>query len=312
MKKIVCVLLLVAFLGSTVIMTGCFGGSDSVLGIALFALAITASGGSAAGAFAANVRGASIATTSYEITMVIQPLTDAGEPTGAAITIPETDITYAAGTYTATKNIEVSATNQYRIEVRAGSKMLTKGIKYLRAKEKTGTQNTTINTTSTAKAMVYEEWVNNVASASFGKFEYNLNATDNTNITNLGNQVNINLNAAPISPDYSTLPATAQTYANGVTTNPILYSMLGEVKAVDGTGANGHTITVTGTSLSEPIITTTSNGSYEVWNLPAGTYTVTPSMANHTYTPTNATVVVSEDTCDTSRIVTVTTFQAAH
>ncbi|NCB40443.1 MAG: hypothetical protein EOM80_16915, partial [Erysipelotrichia bacterium] len=142
MKKIVCVLLLVAFLGSTVIMTGCFGGSDSVLGIALFALAITASGGSAAGAFAANVRGASIATTSYEITMVIQPLTDAGEATGAAITIPETDITYAAGTYTATKNIEVSATNQYRIEVRAGSKMLTKGIKYLRAKEKTGTQNT--------------------------------------------------------------------------------------------------------------------------------------------------------------------------
>ncbi|MEW6711366.1 MAG: hypothetical protein AB1403_16195 [Candidatus Riflebacteria bacterium] len=87
MKKVISVLILVAFIGSMIVMTGCFGGDDGLgIGLAVFALAIiVSSGGAGAPAvFAANTRAdvrytLSEAVDKSKVTIKIFPLKDGVE-----------------------------------------------------------------------------------------------------------------------------------------------------------------------------------------------------------------------------------------
>ena len=301
MKKLMCVMILVAFLGSMIVMTGCFGGSSgAILGVALFVLAISASGGSAAGAFAANLREASLANDS--ITMIVQPLNNAGDDTGTAITIPGTSITFDAATnqFKADASIGVAdGYNQYRVEVRAGAVKLVKGITFLKNAQKTGTVNATVNATSTAKVMIYDAWAA-TNSGTFGQFDYNLNldAADIANVNTLAGSVNTELNTNPTNPNYAIQEAAAGTYADDISATPLPYSVMGYITAADGaSGQSDATVYVySGTDTTGEIVThaTSVNGNYTI-DLPNGTYTLKPVKLNHTYSPETRQVTVNGD-----------------
>ncbi len=69
---------------------------------------------------------------------------------------------------------------------------------------------------------------------------------------------------------------------------PPTYSIAG---TVSGAVASGVTVALAGASSATT--TTATNGTYSFAGLANGTYTVTPSLAGHTFTPTSATVVLN-------------------
>lgn len=311
MKKLMCVLILVAFLGSMVVMTGCFGGSSGgILAAAVFIIAISASGGSAA-AFAADLRAAGASLTTHEITMVVQPLDAAGADTGTAMTIDESSITYDATTkeFKANKEIDIaSGYNQYRIDVKAGGKTLVQSVKYLKDSEKTGTQAAKVDTTSTARTMVYKKWAA-LKSLNYGQFEYNL-TLDNTHtasLTALVTTIDTELNTNVTNPDYTAAQTSADLIAPNVTTQAVPYTVSGYITAADLT--SGQSDAWVYIYSDEAMLTmvnhvTTTNGNFSV-SLSDGTYYFKPMKELHTYTPTSTKVVVS------GADVTGVNFQAA-
>lgn len=70
----------------------------------------------------------------------------------------------------------------------------------------------------------------------------------------------------------------------------VLYSVSGTVTS-GSSGLVGVTITLMGTSSATT--TTDSNGVYQVSNLAAGSYTVTPSKAGYTFNPLSTTVSIT-------------------
>lgn len=300
MKKMMCVLILVAFIGSMVVMTGCFGGSSGgILAAAVFVLAISASGGSAA-AFAADLRAAGASITNHEITMIVQPLDSTGAVTGTAETITESSITYDETTkqFKTNKSVNIAdGYNQYRIEVKAGGVTLVKAIKFLKDSEKTGDVPVAVTASTTAHVMVYDKWTATNQS-TFGQFLYNLDDADKNAIETLAGKIDTELNANTTNPDYVAEQAEADGIAPSVTNNPLQYAVSGYITAADGqSGQDAALVNVySGTEASGEIYTHTSTESGEFTvSLPNGTYTLAPSKELHTYTPVSKTITVSND-----------------
>jgi hypothetical protein len=64
----------------------------------------------------------------------------------------------------------------------------------------------------------------------------------------------------------------------------------------NGPPLTNGTLTLTSTNVASRTVMTDTNGAYCFTNLPAGTYTLTPSGADYTFTPSNATVTVASNT----------------
>src|SRR5262249_21342898 len=71
---------------------------------------------------------------------------------------------------------------------------------------------------------------------------------------------------------------------NLVINNSNSYTISGQI-TLSGAGLGGVTVTLS----SGPTATTNSSGNYSFSNLPAGTYTVTPSLSGYTFTPPSRT-----------------------
>ncbi len=221
MKKLMSVIILLAFLGSTIVMTGCLGGSDgigAVLGVAVFILAISASGPAGPAVFAANNRSnlrPAISLNAENITFRVTPLDANGVPvTASAKTIAKADI---SGATTWTANIELPTAdgyNQYLVEVLAGTNPILKSIRYIHSSQKNGAQiAASVNSTSTAEALTYEKWRQNAATAgassyTFADFKTNLATADQTNINALKSNVEAELNANTTNADLSNVAGT--------------------------------------------------------------------------------------------------------
>lgn len=184
MKKLMCLLVLVAFLGSMSLATGCggsSGGIGAILGGLAIVLIISASGGSGAAAFAANSRVSirpAIAISAPKI--VISPVKADGSIDAAVdkfeITVTDLVKNTSSGdaVYTTTKKLDtLTGYNQYLVELFDGDVLLVKGYKYVHEAQKTGVDlNTAINPTTTAKALVFDKWKNGTNRTSYADFEY--------------------------------------------------------------------------------------------------------------------------------------------
>jgi len=294
-----CVLILVAFLGSMVVMTGCFGGSSGgILAAVAFVIAISATGGSGAAVFAANLKGATN-LSNHEITMIVQPLTSAGENTGSAHTISKAEISAVGDKFVAKKQIDIAdGFNQYRIEVKAGEVTLVKAVKHLKDSQKTGEVPAEVSTTSTARTMAYEKWAT-LKNKSYETFQHNLEL-DNASlasITVLAGSIDAALNANPTNPIYNSASITNQiaSIANTVTANEVTYKVSGYITAADMTsGQSDAWVYVYSDEAMQIMVNhvTTTNGNFSV-DLSNGTYYFKPMKELHTYTPASTKVVVS-------------------
>lgn len=189
MKKLMCVMILLAFVGSTLIMTGCGGGGGgigAILAGAVIILAISASGGSGAAVFAANEKYSirpAIAIVAPKI--VITPLKADGTIDAAAekIEVPSASITKdnssGNSVYKVNQNLgTLTGYNQYLVELFDGDVLLVKAIKYVYEEQKTGTELvTTLNSTTTAKALAFDAW-KGAHSGLYSDFEYLSKNTD--------------------------------------------------------------------------------------------------------------------------------------
>jgi hypothetical protein len=303
MKKIMSVIILLAFLGSTIVMTGCLDGSDGVGAIigAAFVIAIIASAGTtAAPAFAANVRGEirpaiSLADPTANINMVVFPLDSTGAKVGTGVKV--TGVTFDDTTKELKANYTPSTNdgyNQYLIEVRSNNNLLLKGIKYLKDSEKAPntTKTAEVTATSTAKVFIYENWNTSATSRTYETFEFNLGGST-ADVKSLAASINSTV-VDNTNPDYSAVESAATTEAEKVSTNPIMYSISGFVTAGDGqTGSSGTTITLTRKSDGYFIDhTTTAEGNFSL-RIYDGEYVLTPTKADHTFTPASTTVTIN-------------------
>ncbi|GAB4276468.1 MAG: hypothetical protein Kow0029_18460 [Candidatus Rifleibacteriota bacterium] len=314
MKKVLSVIILLSFLGSMIVMTGCFGGSDgigAVIGAAVFVLAISATGPGGAAAFAANNRASlrpSISITNDNVAIVVFPLDATGNKVGTGTTISGANLTFDQTTNSVKGNANISIAdgyNQYLVEVRSGNNVLLKGIKYLKTSQKTGTVNTSVNATSTAQVMLYEKWNTSATTRTYGTFEFNLSGSG-ADVNGIATAIGAALQANPTNPDYSGIDAQVATEAAKVGTNPLLYTISGFVTAGDKvSGSTGTLLTLTRKSDGAFIAETTSaegNFSLSIYD---GTYVLTPTKQDHTFTPSYIEVTVNGDD------VTGLNFQAA-
>lgn len=252
MKKVISVMILLAFFGSMIVMTGCFGGDDgigAVLGVAVFVLAISASGGSGAAVFAANQKASirpaiNLSAPANDIKMVVTPLDAQGNPvTASAKTIANTDITASGANFKC--NVELPTTdgyNQYMIEVKSGNNTMVKAIKYIHTAQKNGAQiGADVSVDTTAKALTYEKWRQNAATANatsytYADFEANFATSNQTNFNTLKTNIDNSLNTNTINTDLSTVAGIDASAQSVSTTVP------GQVIVVRQWGANAPTV----------------------------------------------------------------------
>ena len=306
MKRFISLFLIVAFLGSMMVMTGCFGGGSGGIG-AIFAgvlvIAIVASsGGAGAAAFAANVHhkpnaaivAASRATVKYKARIKINGNL-ATETTNLTITDelnPQTitgNITVSPGTSNPQVSVEIlpasSTTDQPFLK------------QYFVATVADGqTTNATSNVTTaeTAKALAYDQWSGASANpiTAFAPAAASLTALQ----TAIENQLITDLPAA--SPDFA-YPGAVTNQAKAIASaTPVLttFTVTGaNVMQADGlAGSTGTTMTlVDNANTSSRFTATTNAGNYSFSGVPNGTYTLTPTKTGHTFSPTSATVVVN-------------------
>lgn len=203
MKKFLSVLILLAFFGSTVIMTGCFGGSDGTSSdtgtpaVMTLSVAATSPGGTAA--FAANSKTnlrPAISIMANNVNMKVTALSNQGVAVPATMqTIASNSISFDPITSSYKCNVNLSTIdgyNQYLIEVCAANNCFLKCIKYIfSSQKKIGAQVTaTVNTTSTAQVLTYDKWKANAATAgassyTFADFTANQTNATQTNFNNL-------------------------------------------------------------------------------------------------------------------------------
>lgn len=214
-------MILLSFFASMIIMTGCFGGDNgigAVLGVAVFVLAISASGGSGAAVFAANQKASirpaiNLSAPANDIKIVVTPLDAQGVAvTASAKTIATADITATGNTFKG--NVELPTTdgyNQYLVEVKSGNNTLVKAVKYIHSAQKNGTQiDATVDVDSTAKALTYEKWRQNAITANatsytYADFEANFATADKTNFNTLKTNIDTALNTNTTTTDLSTV-----------------------------------------------------------------------------------------------------------
>lgn len=321
MKKVISVIILLAFFGSMIVMTGCFGGDDGIAAIigAAVIIAIVASGGTSAPAvFAANNRtnvryALSAAADKSKVTMKIFPLKDGVEQTAAVMNIASTDIKWTDTDGDGNYQLEASSPqiqqldgyNEYRVKVYYNNDVILEGVQFIKTAEKSGTKNLSVNPTSTTKALMFDRWKNTATTDTFEAFEFNLGTTDiTTEVNNVSTELN-KLTAAAV-PNYSTVDLSK---ADTVPTNPVVYyyTVSGYVTAADGrSGSTGTLVYIKRKSDNQMINhQPTENGNFTLQNIPDGTYVVTPEKADHTFTPASRDVVVN------GANVTAVNFQAA-
>ncbi len=304
MKKLMCVLILVAFLGSMVVMTGCGGSSGGIFAGLAIALIITASGGSGSAiAFAANERAtlrpasANFSKQAKKINFRITPMNAAGEKVGEGTkyTHDQLEVVNTDDLELNITSYDVTSYNQYSIEVYADEEPILKSINYINTNEKSGTKNVEIDPKETAKALLYESW--NDADRTYQQFEYNLPA-DETNINKVASEVesvvaSISIDIADASLSKITEGATFTTALGEITKIPA-YNVAGYVTAADGSGQSDCWIYVySDEGLTQRVDhAQTTVGNYNIV-LKDGTYYFKPSKINHTYTPISTKVEVN-------------------
>jgi len=305
------------FVGSLIVMTGCFGGSDgigAILGAAVFVLAITASGGSGAAAFAANqnpsLRPAiSLTDAAAAPTFKVYPLDAAGNKVGNGTPIATDQISHDSGNFKAELQIQDNYT-QYLVEVYAHGKLITQGIQSVPTTAKAGTNTkipTTVNPTSTAKTMIFNNW-KTAGRGSYSDFSYNLDkanaaAAGTVNVTAISNSIDGQLNTwaendKSSAPDYSAAELTASTEANDVPTTYQVFNIGGTVYRKDGTVMDAAELKLYGMATNTAFVadyatgmTLTANSNGYFTNdanhpLPAGGYVLyPPSIPNHDFDP---------------------------
>ena len=315
MKKALSVLIILTFLSSTVFMAGCGGGGGGIGAIvaAAFVISIVASGGTAAApVFAANMRAAAISANAGTLKVIVTPIAKDGTTAGTATTIDIKGSDFDATNNTIKTSLSVSQVdgyNQYKVEVKDGNTLLLSGMEYFRNSEKAGTQNMSLNATSTAKMMAYEKWIQTAPTKTYETFEANINTVAangdiNTIATNVHNQL-VTLSTNGTSPDYSTV---AVNIPNVTNTNTANYTIKGFVTAADMvSGSTGTLINVTRKSDGAAITHTgTAEGNYTIEGLEDGVvYTLTPVNQGHTFTPATLDVTINGEN------VTGQNFQAA-
>lgn len=298
MKKLISVFVLVSFLGSMLVMTGCFGGDDglaAVVGVLAIGLIITAStGGAGVATFAANQRVSlrpAVSIANNSVNVKIFPMDATGAKVGTGTTYDANLSVDQNGNLTlSVPSLDVTSYNQYSIEVYSGDKLLLKRISYFGTSEKTGTHNVAINPETTAKALIYENWNANSSSRTYAQFEYNLGNTDiSADTTAVQTMVTGFATDNTQNVDLTTIPLTT----TNVTTTPA-YKVSGYVYSADNSGQTDCNVNIYSDEARQNLLTNaiSDDGRYSI-NLPDGTYYFEPVKANHSYDPALTKVVVS-------------------
>jgi hypothetical protein len=302
MKKLMSVFVLLMFVGSLIIMTGCFGGDDgigAILGVAIFVLAISASGGTGVAAFAANTKDnlrPAISNISYEAakpTMKVYPLDDLGNKVGSGydIATDKIDGKTNPGSFTAELQIQDNYT-QYLVEVYAHGQMITQSIQSVPNTMKTGAStkiSNKVDMTTSAQVRVFNKWNISSTRRKFSDFKENLDKVPTATLavsavaTDVENAIKIWANTDQSTPPIFT---TADTNAGSivVSTTPY-YNISGYVTQVDGAGSSNAYVIVSSTNPQFSTSAHCVNGYFTVTGVPAGTYTVSASIPDHTFEP---------------------------
>jgi len=209
MKKLMCVMILLAFAGSTFIMTGCGGGGGGIGGIltAAFVIAIVASSGGTTAVFAANQKPsyptelrANVSVGTNNVYLRVIPMKDNGQDETSDKHIEVKVETADISSGEIRRNISVTdlGHKQYRVEVFIKKTdntevPLLKGVQYFETKA--ATENFIIDHTVTAKALTYAEWLK-TNSLPYADFIYNASTLSNTNFVPLANDVQTQFAAA--------------------------------------------------------------------------------------------------------------------
>jgi hypothetical protein len=304
MKKILSVIILLAFVGTTIVMTGCLGGDDGVgIAIAAFTIAIVASsGGSAAtAAFAANQRPAlrpAIASTSTNISMRVLALDDAGT-TQKTYEIKNNQLTWndqTNGIDTIESNFQPNDSyNQYRVQVIYNGNVILEGMDFYKTSERGPNLKETINVTatSTAKVMVYDKWNTSGTERNYDLFNDNLSTTD-LDFKALVASITTNLGSDTYGVDYSSI-------VNNVslpTETTAKFDVTGYVTAADGSGSTGtmvYAYDANDTERNNMISHGYSENGEFTLLLENGTYVLVPSNEGHVFTPSETNVTVDND-----------------
>lgn len=309
MKKFMCVLILVAFMGSMVVMTGCGGGSgfSIVAGILTIAIIASATGGAAPVAFAANTRGAErpaliAQSTKRRFLAKIKPYGQAEQE--AAVTVN------SAGNLELEQSITANSSNgQYAVEIYPVDETTDAAMDepiykhYFVQSVGGGTTETyppaaekTRNIASdTAKALIYDKW--SETETDIPTIDKTL--IDLTDIASLAKEINEDLSDIATDSSGKALPYSSTNWTgwsadvdNYViqTTPQKMYTISGYITAADGSGQTDASICAC--SADNSYSTHSSSGVYSVNVLP-GTYDVTPYKADHTYTPASRSVEIT-------------------
>ncbi len=307
MKKLMCVLILVAFLGSMVVMTGCFGGSDGLgilAGVLVIAIAVSATGGSGAVAFAANNRAAERpAIRAAASKRFFARITPYGQTA-----IDKVEVAVEDGKLKLNQNVNATSANgQYSVEIFSADEDGTASTEpiYKHHFVKTVAAGVTASypatvaaqardlADDTAEALVYDKWVA-ASSESTKPTIDNMDKTSagpditalTTNIKSVIDDIATDTSGAMIPDSEFVWGATVTDYA---LTQDIkrLYSISGFVTKVDQSGG------IDGCYVYAGDYNTTTQSGYYTLNVPAGTHNVCPSYPHHTFTPSCTEVTIT-------------------
>lgn len=319
MKKLVSVFVLLMFVGSLIVMTGCFGGSDgigAILGAAVFVLAITASGGSGAAVFAANQNPSlrpAINIGADAAYIRVWPLKEDGtDATTTPYVINNADLTKDIANNRVTHQLRIEDNyNQYRIEFYASGTLLTQAIKYVPTALKTGNAANLpilVNATSTAEVLVYNKWQTTAQRRNYSDFSYNLRKTGTVNIDGIAGSINTSLQAwttdKSTAPNYAGAEAMATTEAAKIATVHKVQTISGYVYRKDGTAMNDVSVSLLASGTNALFTAdypqgasfiTDSNGYFVFENIPDSfSYRLyPPSVIDHSFSPTMYDIILA-------------------
>ncbi len=301
MKKLMCILILIAFFGSTLIMTGCLGGSSGGIGAILagvLIVSIIASGPTTA-VFAANTRldgnlRAQTVSTSY-----VARITATGQSPVlvSEVTVKDNDISFSD------ISINPSSNNQFLVEIFPKDFTATTQpfFKYYFT-QAVGASNEshskTITASDTAKALIYDNWTasatKTIEQADFTAAGVDTIATNiNTQLTGLLNAENKIEIPASFLWNSATVSTPAKNAAAAVTEKVVRYRVSGFITAGDGvTGQVDGMVRVFNQADEEIDHTSTNNGNFAL-DLSDGTYKLVPYKQGHVYTPESSTITVN-------------------
>jgi len=294
-----CVLILVVFIGSMVVMTGCFGGSDSLgltLGFIAIAIVIASSGGGAAPVFAANTRAS-------ERPAIMAAVTSSRRFRGIIKNAQNVEIPATVGFNTDGKlTIEASVTadssnGQYTVEVypcdeNNGDAPLADPIykhHFVKNVAAGANENYAENrdlASDTAAALIYDKWTD-TSKPTIDK-TYIAPAAIVAVAASLTQQLNDSKVGTSFYPYTTTLWDGYDITGISYTDPAKMYSISGFVTQKDGlAGQDGVSVFACNNAYCGSASTTV--GVYSI-NVIPGSYEVYPQAANHTYTQQQVTV----------------------